>query len=83
MLRDERVDTEPLVTLTSAQGGIVVLDGPKGRMQFTLVDDDTILLPTGRVIFDVERTDFSGTSGPIWLFEASFLVKKPITRDVP
>jgi hypothetical protein len=52
-------------------------------MQFKLVDDESSILPLGRVKFDVERTDFSPVQGPIWLFEASFLVKKAITRDTP
>ena len=83
MLRDDRSDAEPLVTLTTEQGGITVLDGPNGRIQFVLTDDESSLLPVGRVVFDVERTDFNPGTGPIWLFEASFLSKKPITRDVP
>ena len=83
MIRNEREDEIPLVELSTLQGGVTVLDGPNGRMQFKLVDDETLILPLGRVKFDVERTDFDPIQGPIWLFEASFLVKRPITRDTP
>jgi hypothetical protein len=80
MIRDNRSDPDFLVELTTANGGFLVINGTSGRLQFTLSPIQTASLPTGRVMFDVERTDLV-VEGPIWIFEASFKVKTPITRD--
>lgn len=80
MIRDARDDPNPpLVELTTANGGFIIVDGMNGRLQFTLSPLQTAGLPIGRMMFDVERTDH--IDGPIWLFELSFQSKKPITRD--
>jgi len=82
-IRDSREDNEPLVELTTENGGFMIVDGANGRLQFTLSPEQTIILPVGRMMFDVERVDLIATQGPIWLFEASFQSKKPITRNTP
>ncbi len=82
MVRDSRDDPTFLVELTTANGGFQVLDGINGRLQFTIPPDQTLTLPVAKVLMDVERTD-DVIQGPIWLFEATFQVKKPITRDTP
>lgn len=81
-IRDNRDDPNYLVELTTANGGWLVMNGLGGRIQFTLSPNQTLLLPLSRVMMDVERTDLVG-EGPIWLFEATFQVRKPITRDFP
>lgn len=83
MIRDNREDPVPLVELTSENGGFSIVDGTNGRLQFTLSPAQTAALPIGRMMFDVERTDLLMSEGPIWLFEASFQTKKPITRNTP
>jgi hypothetical protein len=83
MIRDSREDVDPVVEITSENGSFTIVDGPNGRLQFTLSPEQTIILPVGRMMFDVERVDLIATQGPIWLFEASFQTKKPITRYTP
>ena len=80
MVRDNRDDPTPLLTLTSAGGSFLIVDGVGGRLQITLTPAETLSLPVGMMMIDVERTD-NVSQGPIWLFEAKFPVKKPITRD--
>ena len=80
MIRDNRDDPLPFVTLTTANGGFLVINGPGGQLQFTLAPDQSILLPIGRMMMDVVRTDLT-VEGPIWIFEATFQVKLPITRN--
>jgi hypothetical protein len=81
MIRDSRNDPEQLITLTSANGGFNIIDAVNGRLQFTLSPAQTIILPVGRMMMDVERTDH--IDGPVWLFELTFQSKTPITRDFP
>jgi hypothetical protein len=80
MIRDNRDDPDPLIELTTANGGWLVINGPGGQLQFTISPAQSLLLPTGRMIMDVLRTDLV-LEGPIWVFEATFQVKLPITRD--
>lgn len=80
MIRDNRDDVTPLAELTTANGGFTVINGLGGQLQFTISPAQSILLPIGRVMMDVLRTDLT-LEGPIWVFEATFQVRKPITRD--
>jgi hypothetical protein len=77
-------DDDPELTLTSldspSPAHFVILDGPNGRLEMRLYEDDTEALPEGTHIFDVLRIDVSSGLGPQWLFGGSFVVKKPVTR---
>jgi hypothetical protein len=77
-LRD-RLDTEELLTLTTANGGFAVTDGAAGLMVMSITADLTADLPVGTLVFDVLRTDIS--PGPVWLFAGKFKVRQPVTRD--
>ena len=77
-LRDNVDDAEPLLTLTSANGGMSVFDGANGRVEFIITSEQTEALPTGTIVFDVLRTDID--PGPVWLFGGKFPVRKPVTR---
>lgn len=78
MFRVNVTDTTPLVTLTTANGGLTVIDGLSGRLRMALTAAQMNLLPEGRVRFDVRRTD--PTPGPVWIFGGRIKVKKPVTR---
>ena len=77
-LRD-RVGTEELLSLTTANGGFTVTDGANGLVTMAITADQTAELPTKRLVFDVLRTDV--TPGPLWLFSGKFTVRQPVTRD--
>ena len=74
-------DAVPLLTLNTANGGFAITDGPSGRFEFRLTAEQTAVLPAGRFIFDVLRTD--AVPGPVWLFGGKFTVRNPVTRDDP
>lgn len=78
MLRAALADPAPLLTLTSANGGFLILDGPNGRLQLQITGTQALALPAGRVLFDVQRTDI--IPGPTFQFGGYFLVKQPVTR---
>ncbi len=67
-----------LATLTLGNAGIIMSDGPNGKFSISLSAVQTALLPTGKVVFDVLRTD--AVPGPIWLFGGVLRVKQPVTR---
>jgi hypothetical protein len=75
--KESRTDTAALVSLTTANGGFVVTDGPNGMMEMRLTAVQTALLPVGRIVFDVLRTD--PASSPVYQFGGSFRVKRPVT----
>jgi hypothetical protein len=77
--RDRVDDANYLVQLTSDDGNFVVTDGPNGQITMTLTAEETALFPTGKIVFDVLRTD--PTPGPLWLFGGRFPVKQPVTRN--
>ena len=77
-LRD-RLDTAELLTLTTANGGWTVIDGPNGEAELRITAVQTAALPVAKLVFDVLRTD--PDPGPIWLFAGRFSVKRPVTRD--
>lgn len=79
MLKTSFADVTPLLTLTTANGGLVIVDGPNGRLQVTLTQAQTSALSLGRVRFDAIRTD-NGVPGPTYLFGGSFKVLQPVTR---
>lgn len=80
-IRKSVLDTNPLIELTTEQGGIFVHDGAIGVMMFTLDETQTELLNPGSYKFDVMRTDAESGGGPTFLFGGKIKVKKPITRD--
>jgi hypothetical protein len=77
-IRDQADDSASLVTLTTANGGLVVTDGPAGELEIRITAVNTLLLPVGKMVFDILRTDSS--PGPTWMVGGSFKVKQPITR---
>jgi hypothetical protein len=76
--RDNATDEEALLELTTANGGITVLDGPAGRMRFIITAVQSADLPEGRIVFDVLR--LNGSPAPTWLFGGTIRVKQPVTR---
>jgi hypothetical protein len=80
-LKDNRADSTALVTLTSANGGFVIADATAGRLQMVLSAVQTAALPTGRIVFDVLRTD--GTNSPVYIAGGSFQVKASVTTYTP
>ena len=77
-IRDNKTDTAELLSLTTANGGLAVTNGPQARFELRITAVQTALLPLGRMVFDVLRTDAS--PGPVYLFGGSFPVKQPVTR---
>jgi hypothetical protein len=76
-IKENRADTTALVNLTTANGGFAVTDGPNGRLEMRMTAVQTALLPVGRMVFDVLRTD--PANGPVYYFGGSFKVKTPVT----
>jgi len=68
-----------LVELTTANGGFTVIDGANGRLQLALTSAQTLLLPVGKVVFDIHRTDSAPV--PKWLCRGTLKVKQSVTRD--
>lgn len=68
---------DPLLDLTTANGGWLVTNGVGGLLQLKILAAQTPLLTGSKAFFDVLRTD--PTPGPIWLFEGNVPVKNPIT----
>lgn len=79
MIRRQLDDEEELVELTTANGGLTITDAANGRVRFALTAAQTELLPVGRVVFDLMRTD--PANGPLILCSGKFRVKQPVTRD--
>lgn len=77
-VRENLDDVTALLDLTTANGGLAITSGVGGRFEIRITAVQTALLPVGRVVFDVRRTDI--TPGPLWLFGGSFKVKQPVTR---
>jgi len=75
-LRD-RVDTDVLLELTTADGNFEVTDGEGGLLLMKILAADTTDLPLVKLVFDVLRTDQS--PGPIWLFRGKLPVKQSAT----
>lgn len=77
-IKDSRSDDAALVSLTTANGGFVVTDGPNGRLDMIITAAQTDLLPEGSMVFDLLRTDSS--PGPVYYLGGSFRVKRPVTQ---
>ncbi len=77
-LRDSKDDVEPLLELTTENGGIIILDGVAGSFYMVVTAIQTPGLPLGTLVFDVLRTN---APGPVWLFGGRVKVRKPVTRD--
>lgn len=75
-------DVQPVVELTTANGGFAVTDGPNGRFEMRMLESVTEkYTPNTNYVFDVLRTD--ANPGPVWLFSGKFKAKQPVTRDDP
>lgn len=72
------LDGDVLLDLTTANGGFVITNGPAGAISMAMTAAQTALLPVGRMLFDVLRTD--ANPGPVWQFGGRFPVKQPVTR---
>jgi hypothetical protein len=79
-LRIKVDDPTPVMTLNTANGGLVVTDGPNGRFELRMLADQTDdFVANTTYIFDVVRTD--AVPGPIWLFSGKFKARQPVTRE--
>lgn len=76
----KEADAATLLSLTTANGGWVVSNGPGGVLVMNITAAQSEALPEQKVYFDVLRTD--ANPGPIYLFEASVPVKHTLT-EVP
>jgi hypothetical protein len=79
--KESRNDTTALVTLSTGNGGFVVTDGAAGRVEMRLTPTQTELLPVGRVVYDVLRTDLA--NGPVYYFGGDLKVKQAVTVREP
>jgi hypothetical protein len=79
-LRDRTDDVEPLLELTTDNGGFVIVDALAGEVSMRITAVQSAALPVARLVFDVLRTD--PDPGPLWLFAGKVPVKEPVTRDV-
>lgn len=77
-IRDAVTDTDPELTLTTANGGLTVTNGAGGALQIAITAVQSAALPLGKMVFDILRTDSS--PGPTWVCSGSFKVKQPVTR---
>jgi hypothetical protein len=68
----------PLLTLTTENGGFVITDPANGKFQMQLTKAQTSLLPVGRVVFDIMRTD--PVASPQRLCGCRAKVKQAVTR---
>lgn len=73
----DRVDSDVLLTLTTAGGGWAVTDGPAGALEMRVTAALTAALPLAKLVFDVLRTDIS--PGPTFQFRAKVPVKRSAT----
>jgi hypothetical protein len=76
---DFRQYVESTTTLLTITSGFEVVDGATGRLRLQLLAAETELLPEGKVVFDVHRTD--DDPGPRWLFRGTVKVRQSVTRD--
>jgi hypothetical protein len=77
--RTRASSTTELLNLTTAGGGWAVTDGPNGQLEIRITAIQTEALPTGRLYFDVLRTDI--VTGPRFMFQCRVRVRQPVTRD--
>lgn len=78
-IRDNPSDEEYMIELTTANGGIEVVDGPAGQLKLIITADQNKDFSLGKVHGDVFRTD--APEGPIRLFGFTDQVRRSITRD--
>jgi hypothetical protein len=77
-VKRDRKDEAALLTMTTENGSFAIIDGAAGRLEFRLTAEQTALLPVGKLVYDVLRTD--ADPGPRYVFGGSFRVKTPVTR---
>lgn len=78
-IRDAASDEEYMIELTSANGGINVLDGPAGQFEIVITAEQNEEFSLGNVVGDVFRTDV--LPGPVRLFGYRDKVRRSITRE--
>lgn len=79
MFRDTISSEDVLFELTTENGGFTITDATGGQIRMSISADNTLLMPVGKVHFDVLRTD--GSDGDIYLFGGKIRVRQPVTRD--
>jgi hypothetical protein len=77
--------TDPTVQLdlTTANGGFAVTDGVNGRVELRITKTQAALLPKGKLVFDVFRTDAGAApngTDPVFQFSGSLQVGQAVTR---
>lgn len=81
-VRRHVTDPEPVLDLTSGNGGMgVASGGADGRIYLSIDEDQSAGLATGSYKFDVLRTDQESGGGPVWLFGGKLKVAQPVTRE--
>jgi hypothetical protein len=76
-IKANKDDETALLSLDTDGGGFAVITAAEGRFEMRITALQSEDLPTGKLFFDIRRTDVS--PGPIWLFGGSFFVKTPVT----
>ena len=76
--REDLDDEPPLLDLSSANGGFVVVDSRKGRFAMQITAEQSKPLPDAMLYFDVLRTDT--VPAPVRLFGGRVPSKTPVTR---
>ena len=77
MIRNAYDDPVPLVSVSSASGGIVI-GGPAGTTAISIPAAITSLLSSGRVVYDLRVIDSTGK--PIRLIQGYFNIAPSVTR---
>lgn len=77
-IREKRRDETELLSLTSENEGFVTTEAALGRFEMRITAEQTAALPTGRLVFDILRTDAS--PGPLYVGGGAFRVRQPVTR---
>ncbi len=76
-VRSSVTDTTTLVTLSTG-AGIDIVSAAAGSLKVSFTAAQTLLLPLGRVVFDLHHLNAS--PGPTFLFRATVRVKQSVTR---
>jgi hypothetical protein len=78
-IRDKNSDVEPMIELTTENGGIIILDAAGGVIELVITAEQNKDFSLGNVVGDVFRMDV--VPGPERLFGFSDRVRRPVTRD--
>ena len=78
-IRDKNSDKEPMIELTTENGGIVVLNAPLGKFELVITAEQNEDFSLGNVVGDMFRTDV--VPGPERLFGYRDRVRRSVTRN--